>query len=79
MYQCSKLLVRYKGYSYFDHSNFPAHSMFRFDAEVAWELVSSGNQVQPQIVVDPDYLPDYLSVSYDYDFNTNDYDISISL
>ena len=52
--------------------------MFRFDAEVAWKLVSSGNQVQPQIVVDPDYLPDYLSVSYDYDFNTNDYDISIS-
>ena len=34
--------------------------------EVAWVLVSSGTQVQPQVVLDPDYLPDYLSVSYDY-------------
>ena len=36
-------------------------------AEVAWALVSSGTQVQPQIIPDPGYLPDYLSVSYDYD------------
>ena len=35
-------------------------------AEVAWVLVSSETQVQPQIILDPDYLPDYLSVSYDY-------------
>ena len=35
-------------------------------AEVAWVLVSSGTQAQPQIMVDPDYLPDCLSVSYDY-------------
>ena len=35
-------------------------------AEVAYVLVSSGTQVQPQIISDPDYLPDYLSVSYDY-------------
>ena len=35
-------------------------------AEVAWVLVSSGTQVQSQIIPDPDYLPDYLSVSYDY-------------
>ena len=34
-------------------------------AEVAWVLVSSGTQVQPQVILDPDYLPDYLSVSYD--------------
>ena len=34
-------------------------------AEVAWVLVSSGTQVQPQILLDPDYLPDYLSISYD--------------
>ena len=27
-------------------------------AEVAWVLVSSGTQVQPQIIPDPDYLPD---------------------
>ena len=38
-------------------------------AEVAWVLVSSGTQVQPQVILDPDYLPDYLSVSYDYDVN----------
>ena len=36
-------------------------------AEVASVLVSSGNQVQPQIIVDPDYPQDYLSVSFDYD------------
>ena len=36
-------------------------------AEVAWVLASSGTQVQPQIVLDPDYLPDYLSVFDDYD------------
>ena len=38
-------------------------------AEVAWVLVSSGTQAQPQIILDPDYLPDYLSVSYDYDLS----------
>ena len=35
-------------------------------AEVAWVLVSSGTQVQPQVILDPDYLRDDLSVSYDY-------------
>ena len=35
--------------------------------EVAWVLVSSGTQVQPQIILDPDYLPDYLFVSDDYE------------
>ena len=30
-------------------------------SEVAWELVSSGAQVQLQIILDPDYLPHYLS------------------
>ena len=35
-------------------------------AEVAWVLVSLGTQVQPQIILNPDYLPDYLSISYDY-------------
>ena len=42
-------------------------------AEVAWALVSSGVQVQTQIIPDPGYLPDYLSVSYDYK-KTDDYD-----
>ena len=35
--------------------------------EVAWVLVSLGTQVQPQIMLDSDYLPDYLSIFYDYD------------
>ena len=34
-------------------------------SKVAWVLVSSGTQVQPQVILDPDYLLDYLSVSYD--------------
>ena len=38
-------------------------------AEVAWVLVSLGTQVQPQVILDPNYLPDYLSVSYDYVWN----------
>ena len=36
------------------------------NSEVAWVLVSSGTQVKSQIILEPDYLPDYLSVSYDY-------------
>ena len=35
-------------------------------ADVAWVLVSLGTQVQPQIMLDPEYLPGYISVSYDY-------------
>ena len=36
-------------------------------SERAWALVSSETQAQSQIILDPVYLPDYLSVSYDYD------------
>ena len=36
------------------------------NSEEAWVLVSSGTQVQPPIILDPDYPPDNLSVSYDY-------------
>ena len=32
-------------------------------------LVSSRTQVQPKIILNPYYLPDYLSVSYDYGLN----------
>ena len=46
-------------------------------AELAWVLVSSGTQVQPQVILDPDYLPDYLSVSYDYvEINTKTLNMS---
>ena len=31
MYQCSKKPVTYKEYSCFNHSDFPANSMFTFD------------------------------------------------
>ena len=37
-------------------------------AEIAWVLVSPETQVQPRVILDPVYLPDYLSVSYDYSF-----------
>ena len=39
-------------------------------AEVAWLLVSLGTQVQSQIILNPDYFPNYLSVFYDYDEQT---------
>ena len=35
-------------------------------SEVAWLLVSSETQVHPQIILKPDYLPHYISVSYEY-------------
>ena len=35
--------------------------------EVACVLVSLGTQLQPQVILNPDYLPDYLTDSYDYD------------
>ena len=37
-------------------------------AEAPWVLVSSETQVQSQVILDPDYLPDYLSGSYVYGF-----------
>ena len=36
------------------------------NSEIAWVLVFSGTQSQPQIILDPDNLLDYLSVFYDY-------------
>ena len=36
-------------------------------AELVWVLVSLETQVLPQITLDQDYPPDYVSVSYDYD------------
>ena len=43
-------------------------------AEVAWVLVSTRTQVQLQIILDPDYLPDYHSVSYEYEIAIYRYD-----
>ena len=41
------------------------HCLHLMYADVAWVVVSSGTQVQPQIILNPEYLPD-LSVSYDH-------------
>ena len=41
------------------------------DSVVAWVLVSLGTQVQRQIMFEPGYLPDYLSISYDYVWTIN--------
>ena len=57
MYQSSKELLTFRHIQYL-------HLMY---AEIAWVLVSSRTQIQPQVILDPDYLPDYLSISYDYD------------
>ena len=38
-------------------------------SDVSWVLVSSWTQVQPLIILDPDYLPDYLSISPDYNIS----------
>ena len=40
-------------------------SLHLMNAETTWVVVSSGTQVQPQVILDPNYLPDYLSLSYD--------------
>ena len=39
-------------------------------SEAAWVLVSSGTPVQPQVILHPTYLPDYLSISYDIDLTS---------
>ena len=35
--------------------------------EVVLVLVSLGTQIQPQIILNSDYFPDYLAVSYGYE------------
>ena len=67
MYQCSK------GWSHVKNTvdltiltSLHIQCLHLMYTEVGWVLVSSGTQVQPQVILDPDYLADYLSVSYDY-------------
>ena len=67
MYQYSKLLVTYKITVVLTIVTFQhIQCLHLMNAKVAWVLVSSGTQVQPQIILDSDYLPDYPSVFYDY-------------
>ena len=64
MYQCSKSLVTYKKYILTILTLRHIQCLHLMYAEIAWVLVSSGTQVQPQVILDPYYLPDYFSVSY---------------
>ena len=67
VYQCSKKLAKYKEYSCFDHSDFPAHSGFTFDA--CWGSLGTSIFENSSSAANNTYsrhLPDYLSVSYDY-------------
>ena len=61
------------GLQEFGHINNTVDLIFRYfqclhlmHSEVVWLLVFSGTQFQPQIILQPDYLPDCFSVSYDY-------------
>ena len=54
-------------YSCFDLSIQHIECLHLMYTEVAWVRVSSVTQVQPQMILYPDYLPDYPFVSYDYD------------
>ena len=67
MYQCSKKLVTCNTVVLTILTFQDIQCLHVMYAEVAWVLVSSRTKVQPQVILDPDYLPDYLPVSYDYD------------
>ena len=41
------------------------HCLYLMYFEVVWVLVSSGNQVQQRIILDPDHISDYITISYD--------------
>ena len=63
IYRSSKKLVTLRIYILYSCFDFLARSLFTLmNSEVAWVLVSSGTQVQPQIILDPDYRSNYLSV-----------------
>ena len=42
------------------------HCLHLMYSEVAWVLVFLGTQVHPQLILDPDYLPDYPFAFYEY-------------
>ena len=66
IYKSSKILVKNNTvvliFRYFQC----LHLMY---LEVSWVLVSPETQVKLQIILAPGYIPDYPSVSYDYDGN----------
>ena len=64
IYQCYKTLVTVKNTVVLIFWHIQClHLMY---SDESWVPVSSGTQVQPQIILVSDYLPDYLSVFYDY-------------
>ena len=68
MYRCSKKLATCKEYSFLTIVAFQhIQCLYLMYAETALVLVSLGAQIQPQVILDPDCLSDYLSASYDYD------------
>ena len=46
-------------------------------SELAWVLGSSGTQIQSQIILEPNCLSDYLSVSYDYPLRSHNFEKNI--
>ena len=67
MYQCSKKLVTIKNTVVLTILTFQhIQCLNLMYVEVGWTLESLRTQVQPQVIINPEYLPDYLSVSYDY-------------
>ena len=49
------------------------------NAELVWVLGSSGKQVQPQIITDPDYPSGYRCICYDYEQINPEHDICGSI
>ena len=43
------------------------HCLYVMFSEVAWVLVPSKTQVHPRIILDLDYISDYLSNFFDYE------------
>ena len=62
IYQCSKKLVTWRINTVYTIVLvfWLIQCLYFINSEVAWVLVSSGIQVQQQIILNPDYLPDYL-------------------
>ena len=66
-HQCSKkvIMVKKKVDLIFRH----IQCWYLINSEVAWVLVSLGTQVHTEMIIDPDYLPEYFFASYAYALN----------
>ena len=59
IYQCSKKFVLIKNTVVLTFRHIQC--LHLMNCEIAWALVSLGTKVQPQIILAPDYLPDFFS------------------